>query len=83
VRRARFVREVAEGGLIRRDHAGARAGLDGHVAHRHALFHVERADRFTAILEHMAGATLDADLADDGQYQVLRGDARMQVCGSR
>ncbi len=76
--RARPVGEKAEGGLIRRNHAGACAGFDGHVAHGHALFHVQGADRFTTILQHMSGAALDADLADDGQHQVLGGDARMQ-----
>ena len=34
-----------------------------------------------AILEHVPGAAGDADLADDGEDQVLRGDARRQLAG--
>ena len=35
--------EVFERRLVGRDHAGARAGFDRHVADGHALVHVERA----------------------------------------
>ena len=72
-------REVCERGLVRRDHAGARAGLDGHVADGHALVHRHRVDGRAAKFEHVAGAAGDADLADDGEDQVLGGDARRKL----
>ena len=50
---------------------GARAGFDGHVAHRHALLHRHRTDRFTAVFEHVTGATRHAHLADDGENQIF------------
>ena len=75
--------EIGVGGLVGRDHAGARAGFDGHVADGHALVHVERANGLAAILDDVAGAAADADLADDGEDQVLGGDARAQLAGRR
>ena len=44
-----------EGDVVGRDHAGARAALDRHVADRHALFHVEGADGRAGVLEDVAG----------------------------
>ena len=61
--------------LVRRDQAGAGAALDRHVADRHAAFHRQRADRLAGIFQHIAGAAGGADLADDGQDDVLAGDA--------
>jgi hypothetical protein len=55
--------------------AGARAGLDAHVAHRHAALEGEVADRLAAVLEHVSGAAARAQATDDGEYQVLRGDS--------
>jgi hypothetical protein len=59
-------------GLVHADHAGARAGLDRHVAHRHAAFHRERTDRAAGKLDRAAGAPRGADAADDGERHVLR-----------
>ena len=71
--------DIGVGGLVRRDHAGARAALDRHVADRHAAFHRERADHVAGIFDDVAGAAGGADLADDGEDHVLGGDARRQL----
>ncbi len=42
LRRERPARHVLIRRVVGRDHAGARAGLDRHVADRHALFHRQR-----------------------------------------
>ena len=65
--------------VVDRDHAGARAGLDRHVADRHAAFHRQRADRWAGELDRVAGAAGGADPADDGQHDVLGGDAARQA----
>ena len=75
LRRARRLREVFERGVVRRDQSGARTGFDRHVAHGHALFHRQRADRAAAIFDDVPGAAVDADRADHVQDQILRGDA--------
>ena len=62
--------------LVDGDHAGARAGLDRHVAHRHAAFHRQRADRLAGEFDRMSGAAGGADPADDRQHDVLRRHAR-------
>src|SRR6266478_1668042 len=67
--------EICEGGFIGRDHTGARASFDGHVADGHASVHRKGANGFAAILRDVAVAAADADLSDDGENQVLRGDA--------
>ena len=61
--------------LVDRHHAGARACFDGHVAHRHAAFHGQRANRAAGELDRIAGAARGADAADDRQHHVLRRDA--------
>ena len=53
------------------DQAGTRARLDGHVADRHAAFHAQGADGRAGELDGVAGAAGRADLADDGQHDVL------------
>ncbi len=75
---ARFAFQISESDFVRRDHAGARAGLDRHIAHGHALIHRQRANGRAAIFQHMAGAARDADLADDGEDQILGGHAGPQ-----
>ncbi len=65
--------DVVEGLLVRRDQAGAGAALDRHVADRHAAFHRQRPDRLAGIFDHVAGAAGGADLADDGEDDVLGG----------
>src|SRR6266404_327006 len=67
--------EVRERGFVWRDHAGARAAFDGHVANCHAAVHGEAADGFAAIFGDVSGAAADADFADDGEDDVLGGDA--------
>src|SRR5205807_1661751 len=66
--------EISEGGFIGRDHAGARAALDGHVAHGHASVHREGANGFAAVFGDVAVAATDANLSDDGKNEVLGGD---------
>ncbi len=70
--------QVGEGLLVRRHHAGPGAALDRHVADRHAAFHRQRADRLARIFDDVAGAARGADLADDGEDDVLGGDAGRQ-----
>ena len=65
-------------GIIRRDHARARAAFDRHVAHGHALFHRECADGRPAIFEYTVRAAADADPRDQRQNNILRRDARLQ-----
>ncbi len=71
VRGMRTALDVRERGLVGRDHAGASARFDRHVAHRHAAFHRERADRLAAVLDEVAGAATDADAGDDPEDDVL------------
>ena len=68
--------QIGKRGFVWRHHAGARAAFNRHVADRHAAFHGEAANRLAAEFDHMAVAAGDADLADDGQNDVLGGDAR-------
>ena len=75
----RTVLEVGEGGLVGGDHAGAGSPLDRHVADRHAALHRHLLDGLTAILDHVALATAGAGLGDEGQDEVLRGDAFRQL----
>ena len=67
--------EVREGGFVGRDHAGARAAFDGHVADGHAAVHGEFADGLAAVFGDVAGAAADADFSDDGENDVFGGDA--------
>ena len=64
--------------LVGRDEARLGAAFDRHVAHGHAPFHRQRADRVAGIFERIAGAAGSADLADDGEDDVLGGDAGRQ-----
>ena len=72
---------ILESGLVWRDHASARAGLDRHVADRHAAVHRERANRAAAVLEHVTLATTGADLCDHRKNDVFRGDASANFTG--
>ena len=67
--------EVGESGFIGGHHAGAGAAFDGHVANGHAAVHREGTNGFAAVFSDMAGAAADADFADDGEDEVLGGDA--------
>ena len=75
LRRLRPILQIGVGLVVGRDHAGARAAFDRHVADRHPPFHGQRFDRRSAIFDHVAGAARRADLADDGENDVLGGDA--------
>ncbi len=75
LRRLRPALEVGEREVVRRHHAGARTAFDRHVAHRHAAFHGQAADRLAVVLDDVARAAGRADLADDGEDDVLRPDA--------
>ena len=77
--RLRLVLEIVEGLLVGRDEAGLGAAFDRHVADRHAAFHRQRADRLAGIFQRIAGAAGGADLADDGEDDVLGGDAVRQL----
>ena len=79
LRAIRRFRDVIEGGLVRRHHAGAGTTFNGHVADRHAACHVQSADCITSIFNHMPGAARRADLADDGQHNILAGTAKGQI----
>ena len=71
--------EIGERHVVGRDHPRARAGLDRHVAHRHAAVHRERLDRRPGVLEHVTLAARDAQLPDRGQHEVLRRQPERQV----
>ena len=70
----RLVGEKLVRRLVRSDHAGPGTALDRHVAHSHAAFHRERADRLAGVFQHLAGTPADADLRDQRQNQVLGHD---------
>ncbi len=71
--------EVGEGGLVGGDHAGPGARLDGHVADGHPGLHRELLDGLAAVLDDVALAAAGADPGDDGEDQVLGGDAVGQL----
>ena len=75
--------QVVKGGLVRGDHAGARAGFDAHVAHGHARLHRELLNGFTAVLDDVPLAAAGTDLGDHGQDQVLGRDAGGQLARDR
>src|SRR6266404_1758400 len=67
--------EIGERGFVGRDHAGARAAFDGHVADGHAAVHGEAADGFATVFGDVSIAAADANFADDSENDVLGGDA--------
>ena len=79
LRRAGPALEVGERRLVGRDHPGARARLDRHVADRQAALHRERLDHRACVLDHVADAAADAEPADRGEDDVLRSDAAARV----
>src|SRR5262249_52671608 len=56
----------------------ARTAFDRHIAHRHAFFHRERANRTAGVFEHARRAAADADLRDQREDDVLGSDAWLQ-----
>ena len=71
--------QVGERLFVRRNHARAGTGLDGHVADRHPLFHREITNRFARVFDAIAGAAVGRDLADDVENQILRRHAVGQL----
>ena len=63
------------GRIIRCDHAGARTGLYRHVADGHPALDRQAADGFACVFHDVAGAPGGADATDDGEDQILGGDA--------
>ncbi len=81
LRHPRPAGEVLEGRVVRADEAGPCPGLDRHVADRHACFHVQGPNRLAPVFDHVAGSAIHTDLADDGEDQILRGNAVRQASG--
>ena len=73
--------QIFERRVVGGDHAGTRAAFDGHVADRHASVHVEAANRRAGVFDDASGSTGRADLRDDVENDVLRGDAVLQLAG--
>ena len=63
-----------ERGLVGRDHPGAAAALDRHVADRHPVLHRQPGDRLTRVLDRVADHATGAEAADRRQDHVLGGD---------
>src|SRR6185437_15317345 len=79
LRRARtLLLEPREGCVVGRDHSGAPARLDRHVADGHASLHREGLDRRADVFDDVPGGAADADLADRAEDQVLGGDAEAE-----
>ena len=78
LRRFRTAIQIVIGFVIRRNQPGAGTALNRHVADGHPPFHRQSADRLTRIFNHIAGAARGTDFADDGQHNVLRGNAVRQ-----
>ena len=74
-----LVGEVVEGGLVGCDEAGLGAPLDRHVADRHPALHGELLDGLAAVLHDVALAAAGAGVRDQGEHQVLGGDAVRQA----
>ena len=77
--RGRRPSQPGEGGVVGGDHAGPGAGLDRHVADRHPALHRKRPDGRAPVLDDVADAAAGADAADEGEDDVLGGDAGGQV----
>ncbi len=75
--------EIGVGLVVGRDHAGAGAGLDRHVADGHALLHRHAFDGAAGVFDDMARRAAVADLGDDRQDDVLRADPEGQIAVDR
>src|ERR1043165_3533837 len=67
--------EICKRRFIRRDHPGACAGFDTHVAQRHSTFHRKRTHSLSCVLDRVAGGAVSTDLPDDAEGQIFRRDA--------
>ena len=63
--------QIVDRRRVGRDHAGARAGLDRHVAQRQPAFDRQRANRRARILDGVADRAVGADAGDDREDHVL------------
>ena len=79
LRRLRAALDVVERRLVGRDQAGLGAPLDAHVADRHPALHRELLDGLAAVLDDVALAAAGAGVGDQGEHQVLGGDAGGQA----
>ena len=70
--------KILERGVVGRHQPRARASLDGHVAHCHALFHVQGADGAAGVLQDATRAAADADLRNQRQDDVLGRNTGLQ-----
>ena len=73
--RGRLAHQIVVSRLVRRHQACLGARLDGQVAQGHAPFHGKAPHRRAGVFDHIAGAARRADLADDGQRNILGPDA--------
>ena len=73
--------EVVGGHVVGREEARVRAGLDGHVRDREALVDRERRGAVADELERHVRGAADAELADDGEDQILAGDEAPLLAG--
>ena len=78
-RRVRAALQVFERHFVRRDHAGAGACFDRHVADGHACVHRQFLDGFAAIFDDVPLAATSADLCDNRKNNVFCGDALRQL----
>ena len=57
--------------LVGRNHSSARPAFDGHIAHGHAAFHGQSANRFAHIFEDVARTPGNSNLPDDRQNEIF------------
>jgi len=75
--------------VVRRNHAGACARFDRHVANGHARFHRQGAYRGTSIFDDVFRPAANSNLGDERKDDIFRRDARFEravdadlnVCG--
>ena len=72
IRRKPATLEIRKRGLIRRDHPGARACFDAHVAKRHPPFHRKRTHCIAGVFDRVSGGSVSTDLADDSEREIFR-----------
>ncbi len=70
--------QVVDGGLVGQADAAGSAGLDGHVAQRHARLHAHGLDHGAAKFDDPVGGAVDAELSDDEEDDVLGVNPRRQ-----
>ena len=68
--------QIGKGGVVRRHHARAGAGFDGHVAHRQTLLNAHGANGRTGVFDDMSRRPIGAELGNDGQDHIFGADMR-------